>query len=133
MSPWIVGFVAFYLYPMVASLYFSFTHYDILSTPRWVGLANYRFMFTSDPQFWLAMRNTIWIIAVSTPLEIAFAVGTAMVLTRPRRGGGIYRTVFFLPTMVPAVAAALGFVFILNPAVPIDHILKLLHAPRPLW
>ena len=52
------GSCAFYVYPMLASLYFSFTHYDLLSEPRWVGLANYRFMFTSDPLFWLAMRNT---------------------------------------------------------------------------
>ena len=52
MSPWIIGFVVFYVYPMLATLYFSFTHYDILSTPKWVGLSNYRFMFTSDPQFW---------------------------------------------------------------------------------
>jgi multiple sugar transport system permease protein len=133
MSPWIIGFLVFYVYPMLASLYFSFTHYDILATPKWVGVSNYRFLFTSDPQFWLSMRNTIWIIAVSTPLEIAFAIGTAAVLARPKRGVGIYRTIFFLPTMVPAVAAALGFLFLLNPAGPIDHLLAFLHAPRPLW
>src|SRR6266496_5920966 len=91
MSPWIVGFSAFWIYPMVSSLYFSFTHYDILSQPKWVGLSNYRFMFTSDPNFWLSMRNTIWIIAVSTPLQVAFAIGTAMVLTRPKRAAGVYR------------------------------------------
>jgi multiple sugar transport system permease protein len=133
LSPWIVGFVVFYLYPMLASLYFSFTHYDIVSTPKWVGLSNYRFMFTSDPNFWLSMRNTVWMILVSTPLQIAFAIGCAMVLTRPRRGLGVYRTIFFLPTMVPVVAAALGFVFILNPAGPINHILHAVHVPQPLW
>jgi multiple sugar transport system permease protein len=133
MSPWIVGFAVFYVYPMMASLYFSFTHYDILSTPRWVGFSNYRFMFTNDPNFWLSMRNTLWIIAVSVPLQVAFGVGTAAVLTRPRRGVGVYRTIFFLPTMVPAVAAALGFLFLLNPAGPIDHLLRLVHAPQILW
>ena len=69
MSPWIIGFVAFYVYPMLASLYFSFTRYDILSAPRWAGLANYRFMFTNDPNFWLSLRNTVWMIVVSTMLK----------------------------------------------------------------
>jgi multiple sugar transport system permease protein len=133
MSPWIIGFIAFYVYPMLASLYFSFTHYDILSQPKWVGLSNYKFMFTSDPQFWQAMRNTLWMIVVAVPLQVAFAIGTAMVLTRPKRGTGIYRTIFFLPTMVPVVAATLGFVFLLNPSGPLDHILSFFHVPRPLW
>jgi len=133
MSPWIIGFVVFYVYPMLATLYFSFTHYDILSQPKWVGLSNYKFMFTSDPQFWQAMRNTLWMIIVAVPLQVAFAIGTAMVLTRPKRGKGIYRTVFFLPTMVPVVAATLGFVFLLNPAGPLDQVLGFLHVPKPLW
>jgi len=133
MSPWIAGFLAFYLYPMLATLYYSFTHYDILSPPRWVGFSNYTFMFAHDPQFWLAMRNTIWMILVATPIQVVFAIGCAMVLTRPKRGVGIYRTIFFLPTMVPVVAATLGFVFLLNPQGPLDQLLKFLHVPRPLW
>jgi multiple sugar transport system permease protein len=86
MSPWIIGFSVFYVYPMAASLYFSFTHYDILSDPKWVGLDNYRFMFTGDAQFWPAVRNTMWIIAFLVPLQVVFAVGAATVLTsaRPR-------------------------------------------------
>jgi len=133
MSPWLIGFIAFYVYPMISSLYFSFTQYNIIQPPKLVGLSNYTFMFTKDPQFWQAMRNTIWMILVSVPIQIAFAIGCAMVLTRPKRGSGVYRTIFFLPTMVPVVAATLGFVFILNPGGPIDHILKLLHVPQPLW
>jgi len=133
LSPWIVGFLAFYLYPMLASLYFSFTHYDILSAPKWVGLSNYKFMFTNDPNFWIAVRNTVWMILVSIPIQVAFAIGTAWVLTRPKRGVGVYRTIFFLPTMVPVVAATLGFAFMLNPAGPINQVLKFLHIPQPLW
>jgi multiple sugar transport system permease protein len=133
MSPWIVGFLAFYLYPMLASLYFSFTHYDILQAPKWVGFSNYSFMFTQDPNFWTAVKNTVWMIVVSTPLQIAFAIGCAVVLTRPKRGLGVYRTIFFLPTMVPVVAATLGFAFLLNPFGPINQVLKFLHVPQPLW
>jgi len=120
---------------MFASLYYSFTNYDLLSAPRFVGLENYTFMFTKDPQFWQAMRNTLWIIAVGLPLEISFAMLTAILLTRPRRGHRVYRTVYFLPTLAPPVAAALAFVFILNPSFgPVNQILKGLGVDHPpLW
>jgi multiple sugar transport system permease protein len=121
------------VYPMAASLYFSFTHYDILSEPTWVGLDNYRFMFSSDGQFWPSVRNTMWIIVFLVPLQVLFAVGSAIVLTRVKRGLSIYRTIFFLPTMVPLVAAAVAWVFLLNPAGPVNRILGFLHLPEPLW
>src|SRR6266540_804323 len=133
MAPWIIGFCAFYLYPMASSLYFSFTRYSIFEQPKWVGLNNYRFMFTSDPLFWVSVKNTLWLIAFLVPLEVIFAIAAATVLTRVKRGLPFYRTVFFLPTMVPLVAVALGFVYLLNPAGPINRILGLLHLPQPLW
>jgi multiple sugar transport system permease protein len=134
MSPWIVGFVLFLLYPMLSSLYFSFTKYDLLSTPRWAGLFNYRFMFTRDPVFWQALKNTLWIIAVGVPTRIVFSIFTAALLTKRSRSVGVYRTVFFLPSMAPAVAATLGFVYLLNPATgPVNRILGSLHLPQPLW
>jgi multiple sugar transport system permease protein len=135
MSPWIVGFTVLILYPMIASLYYSFTHYDLLSTPHWIGLANYRFMFTKDPFFWLSVRNTIWIIVVGVPLQIAFAIATATLLTRPRKGIKGYRTTYFLPSMAPPVAAALGFVYLFNPAFgPVNQILSRLGVKNPpLW
>lgn len=135
MLPWIIGFLVFILYPMLASLYYSFTRYDLLSDPEIVGLDNYRFMFTKDPNFWQAMRNTLWIIAVGIPLQIVAALGTAMLLTRPRRGLKIYRTLFFLPTMAPPVAAALAFFFIFNPEIgPINQGLRAIGVDDPpLW
>jgi multiple sugar transport system permease protein len=133
MSPWIIGFCAFFVYPVVSSLYFSFTKYDILTDPVWVGLDNYRFMFTSDGRFWTAVYNTAWIVAVIVPLQVAFGIATATVLIRVKSGLGFYRTVFFLPTMVPLVAAALGFVYLLNPGGPVNAVLGFLHLPEPLW
>jgi multiple sugar transport system permease protein len=133
MSPWIIGFCAFFVYPVVSSLYFSFTKYDILTDPIWVGLDNYRFMFTSDGRFWTAVYNTAWIVAVIVPLQVAFGITTATVLIRVKQGLGFYRTVFFLPTMVPLVAAALGFVYLLNPGGPVNAVLGFLHLPEPLW
>jgi len=134
MSPWIIGFLWLYVYPMLASLYFSFTKYDGLTgSPRWTGLSNYRFMFTQDPFFWQSLRNTLWIVAVGVPLTILLGVGTAYVLTKPRRGRSFYRLAFFVPTMVPAVAASIAFLFLLNPGGPIDTVLRFFHVPSPLW
>jgi multiple sugar transport system permease protein len=135
MSPWLTGFFIFTLYPIVASLYFSFTRYAILSSPVWNGLENYRFMFTKDPFFWTAIRNTIWIIVFGLPLRIVFAILTATLLVRPRRGVKVYRTFFFLPTLVPAVAASLAFVFLFNPTIgPINQFLSFLGWDNtPLW
>jgi multiple sugar transport system permease protein len=134
MSPWLVGFSVFFGYPLVMSAYLSFNHYDLLSPPRWVGLANYRYLFTVDPQVWTAVKNTNWITAVAVPLQIVFAFGIALMLARARRGVGVFRTIFYLPALAPPVAATLGFVYILNPATgPVNVILGKLGIHGPLW
>jgi multiple sugar transport system permease protein len=134
MSPWIVGFAVFFGYPLVMSAYLSFTHYDLLSPPRWIGLANYRYLLTQDPQLWPAVKNTLYIIIVGVPLQVLFAFGIAELLTRARWGLGFFRTVFYLPALAPPVAAVLGFVFILNPATgPVNTILAKLGIQGPLW
>jgi multiple sugar transport system permease protein len=133
MSPWL-GFSVFFGYPLVMSAYLSFNHYDLLSPPRWVGLANYRYMFTVDPQVWTAIKNTLWLIAVLVPLQVLFAFGIALMLARARTGVGVFRTIFYLPALAPPVAATLGFVYILNPATgPVNTILSHLGIQGPLW
>src|SRR5205823_14454881 len=67
MSPWIVGFSVFFGYPLVTSAYLSFTHYDLLSSPRWIGLSNYRYLLGTDQQIWPAVYNTLWMIVVAVP------------------------------------------------------------------
>jgi multiple sugar transport system permease protein len=134
MSPWLVGFTVFFGYPLVSSAYLSLTHYDLLSSPRWVGLANYRFLFEQDQQVWPAVRNTLWLMAIAVPLQVLFAFGVALMLTRARRGVGLFRTVFYLPALAPPVAATLGFVYLLNPATgPVNVILSHLGIEGPLW
>ena len=123
MSPWIIGFSVFIVYPMVSSLYFSFTHYDLLGSPQWVGFANYKYMFTEDILFWKAIKNTVWFIIVAVPLQITFAIATATLLTKPRKGIKVYRTVYFLPAIAPIVAGSLAFLFLFNPAYgPINRV-----------
>jgi multiple sugar transport system permease protein len=135
MSPWIVGFSVFFGYPLVMSAYLSFNHYDLLSSPRWVGLANYRYMFNTDPQFWTSVKNTvIWMVAIAVPLQVAFAFGIALLVARAKTGAGFFRTVFYLPALAPPVAATLGFVYILNPATgPVNTLLGHIGIQGPLW
>jgi len=134
MSPWIVGFTAFFGYPLVMNAYLSFTHYDLLSSPRWIGFENYKFMFSKDPQVWTAIKNTLWVIAIMVPLQVIFAFGIALLLARVRSGAGFFRTVFYLPALAPPVAATLGFVFILNPGTgPVNIILGHVGINGPLW
>jgi multiple sugar transport system permease protein len=134
MSPWLVGFGVFVAYPLIATVYFSFTHYDLLSPARWIGFANYEYMFTEDRQIWQSVRNTLWLVVIAVPLKVMFAFGVALMLTRARRGIGFFRAVFYLPALAPPVAATLGFVYLLNPATgPVNAVLGLVGIEGPLW
>jgi multiple sugar transport system permease protein len=134
LAPWAIGFGVFFAYPLVASIYYSFTHYDLLSSPRWLGLRNYEYLFNSDPQIWTAVRNTLWLIAVMVPAQVLFALGVSTLLARARRGSGVLRTIFYLPALAPIVASTLGFVYLFNPATgPVNTILSLFGIEGPLW
>ncbi len=134
MAPWAIGFTVFFGYPLVMNAYLSFTHYDLLSPPRWVGTANYKFMFSQDPLLWQAVRNTAWFIAIAVPLQVLSAFCIALVLARARSGVGVFRTIFYLPALAPPVAATLGFVYILNPATgPVNALLGKVGISGPLW
>jgi multiple sugar transport system permease protein len=134
MSPWLVGFSVFVGYPLIATVYFSFTHYDLLSPARWIGLANYEYMFSEDRQIWHSVRNTLWLVVITVPLKVMFAFGVALMLTRARRGIGFFRAVFYLPALAPPVAATLGFVYLLNPATgPVNAALGVVGIEGPLW
>jgi len=134
MSPWLVGFSVFFGYPLAMSAYLSFNHYDLLSPPRWVGLANYHYLFHVDPQLHAAVRNTLWLIVFAVPLQVLFAFGIALMVARARAGAGIFRTIFYLPALAPPVAATLGFVYILNPATgPVNTLLSKVGVQGPLW
>jgi multiple sugar transport system permease protein len=135
MSPWIVGFSVWFGYPLAMSVYLSFTHYDLLNPPRWVGLANYKYLFSGDdPTVKPAITNTLWFIAVAVPLQVLSAFGIALMLARARQGAGFFRTVFYLPALAPPVAATLGFVYLLNPETgPLNIVLGHLGVKGPLW
>lgn len=99
-SPWLIGFLGFILGPMLASLYFSFTDYNLLSAPTWVGLDNYINMFTNDPRFISALKVTFIFVFTSVPLKLAFALFVAMLFNTKRKGVGLYRTIFYIPSIL---------------------------------
>jgi multiple sugar transport system permease protein len=133
MSPWLVGFAALFVYPLATSLYLSFTRYSVLEAPVWIGLDNYRHML-DDPLLWTAMGNTLWMMAVAVPSNVVFALTAALVLVRARTGAGILRTIFYLPSAVPAAASALAFAYLLNPGTgPVDAAIRAIGLPTPLW
>jgi multiple sugar transport system permease protein len=133
-SPWIVGFVVFTAFPFVSSLYFSFTSYDVISSPEWVGLENYERLFTRDRLFPLSLRNTFVYTLLYVPLHLATALGVALLLNEARHLKGIYRTAYYLPSMTPAIATAYLWVSLLNPNDGlVNRTLRALSLPAPNW
>ena len=112
-TPWMLGFVIFVGGPMVFSLIMSFTHYDVINPARWAGLANYREMF-SDPLFYKSLYNTAF-MAIGVPLGIFVGLCLALLLDAKVRGLSTYRTLFYLPAIVPAVAASILWLWVFHP------------------
>ena len=101
---------------------------------RWVGTANYRYLFHDDPLVWPAVKNTLWIIGIGVPLQVLAAFGIALMVARARSGIGFFRTIFYLPALAPPVVATLAFVYLLNPATgPVNIALSHLGINGPLW
>lgn len=116
LSPWIIGFFAFTLGPMIASLFFSFTEYNVLSPARWVGGKNYAEL-ASDEQNLLAKSflNVLYLGGIGVPLGLVTGLAIALLLNNAVRGIRFYRTAFYLPSIVPAIASIVLWVFIMNP------------------
>jgi multiple sugar transport system permease protein len=99
-SPWLIGFFLITIIPVLASLYFSFTEYDLLSAPIYNGIKNYVEMLTKDQTFWKSLKVTLYFVFTSVPLRLAFALFVAMLLTVKTRMSGIYRTIFYIPSII---------------------------------
>ncbi len=113
-SPWIIGFLALQLYPLILSFIYSFTDFTMLKAPSFVGLENYIRMFTNDRHYLSSLKQTILYVLMALPLKLAFALMVAVVLNWKLRGIGFYRTVFYLPSIFGgsvAVSILWRFVF----------------------
>jgi multiple sugar transport system permease protein len=113
--PWIIGILAFVAYPTLASFYFSFTKYNILQPPRFIGLQNYVHMFTADPRLRVSVGNSIYYTLTSVPLGMLSSLALALLLNARVRAIGVFRTIYYMPSLVPPVAATLLWKIILEP------------------
>jgi multiple sugar transport system permease protein len=113
-SPWIIGFVLWTVFPILSSLYFSFTRYDLLTPPRFIGFLNYTNLIT-DRDFHLVVRNTLWWVLLSSPLGVLSAFLMACLLNTRITGRSAFRSIFFFPSIVPIIVVATVWAFLLNP------------------
>lgn len=134
LAPALLGLVIFFAYPLAANIYYSFTRYNLLSAPEWAGFANYEFLFTKDTRVGAAALNTLWFVVILVPVRILFSLGIAGLLVRAKQASGIWRTIFYLPALVPPVASVVAFVFLFNPGNgPVNLVLSWLGIKGPLW
>lgn len=132
--PWLIGLTVFWIGPILASAYFSVLDYDVLSPPKFVGLANFVRAFTGDKQFWPSLARTFTYSIAVVPLGLIGSLLLALLLNQAYKGTNIFRTLYFLPHLIPAVALALLWVWLLNPQVgPINIALGWLGIDGPGW
>ncbi|MYC94217.1 MAG: sugar ABC transporter permease [Caldilineaceae bacterium SB0661_bin_32] len=131
--PAVLGLLFFRLGPVFASFYLSFTKYEIITAPRWIGFANYTKLL--NDALWLrSIEVTLWYVSLFVPLSLTFAYTIALLMSRDVRGITSYRTLWYLPSVVPVVASATIWRWGLNPEFgPINYPLKVLGLPAPRW
>lgn len=133
-SPWLIGLLLFVLGPMVASLIVSFTRWDLLSPATFIGLQNYEKMFTRDPLFWQSLKVTAIYTCVYVPMELAGGLVLALLLNQRLRFVGVFRTIYYLPSVLPGVAFVVLWIWILHPDVGLlNTLLSLVGIQGPRW
>jgi multiple sugar transport system permease protein len=134
LSPWAVGLIIFFLGPIFASAYYGFTEYDVLSPPRFIGLANYAKAFSGDELFWPSLGRTFRYSIVVVPVGVVGSLILALLLNQKVKGTNLFRTFFFLPSLTPAVALALLWKWLFHPVLgPINLFLGLFGIQGPAW
>jgi multiple sugar transport system permease protein len=132
-APWIIGFLAFTVYPIFYSLYLSFTSYSGFGDAVPVGLKNYAYM-ARDPLFWKSLFNTFYYTGLAVPIGVVVAIVLALMMNQNVREVAFYRAVFYLPSIIPLFALAFVFIVLLNPGYGlVDYVLGLLHIPAVNW
>jgi multiple sugar transport system permease protein len=132
-SPWLIGFVVFFLYPLVSSLYYSFTRFEIGGRPFWIGLENYARMF-ADPLYLKTIRTTFIFALICVPGISLLALGLALILAQGLKAINAFRTIYFMPSVMPMVAISLTWFYVLRPETgPLAGLLAALGIQAPRW
>ena len=133
-SPWLIGFLVFTLWPFLRSFYLSFCNYNIVQPPKFIGLANYQMMLFNDELFYKSLWVTLRYALVAVPLTLFVGVALALLLNLNVKGIAVFRTIFYLPSIVPTVAMTSIFMWILNPQVGmVNRMLALAGVTGPAW
>ncbi len=133
-SPWLIGFVLFYLGPIIASFYFSLTEWDLLTSPQFVGMDNYVRLFTRDTLALKSFKVTLVYTLVYVPLDMIFGLSLALLLNQKLRGIGVFRTVYYLPSVLSGVAYVVMWMWMFNPQYGlINTLLKYAGIQGPRW
>ena len=133
-SPFIIGFLAFTLIPILASLYLSFTNYNLFAPPKWIGFDNYIKMFTADPRYWQSLKVTLIYVAAGVPLRLAFALLIALMLNTASKAVGLYRSLFYLPSLIGgSVAVAIMWRNVFGDLGIVNILLDTLGIPVVKW
>ena len=133
LSPWLIGFVVFMLYPMAASLFYSFSDFQGIPSSQVTWFANYAAIFT-DPRFWKSLLNTGFLVVISVPLSLLISFFCAILLNLKVKGQSIYRVIYFLPSIVPTIASTMLWIWILKPDNGIlSTVLNWFHLESPNW
>ena len=132
--PSICGFLLFIAYPLLFSSYYAFTDWNGLTDPNWVGLHNFQYLFSKDPAFWPSLRATAYFGLLSVPLTLLFGLLLALLLNRNLPGVKLFRTLMYLPVVLPAIAVLTLWKYIYDPLFGIANSLLLaLHLPTSMW
>ena len=132
-SPWILGLVIIYGGPILTSLWWSFTNYRVMNPPQWIGLSNY-IELANDPVIHTSVSNSLVYAAMAIPAQVIGGIGLALLLNTKIRGRAFYRSVYYFPVLVPAVASAVVWRWVLDPQLGLaNHLLRSLGLPTPGW
>lgn len=130
--PWILGLIIFWGGPIIVSFYYSFTNYEVIGAPKWIGIDNYIYAFTKDDLFWSSLGRTFLFTGLYVPATIIGALLLAILLNQKLYGTTIYRTIFFVPHLLPAVAIAVVWIYLLAPRLgPVNAFLRDLGVDDP--
>jgi multiple sugar transport system permease protein len=133
-SPWVIGFLIFGLYPIIVSFYYSLCQYDVLRIPQFIGLRNYKNLLFDDNYFWISIWNTLYYTILRVPLSIAGSLLLAVLVNNAVKGVKIFRTIYFIPSIVTGVVLSVLWLWMLNPQYGlINSFLAYLGIQGPLW
>ncbi|MDX1991168.1 MAG: sugar ABC transporter permease [bacterium] len=131
--PWVIGFALFTAIPMVFSFYTSFTNYNLIRSPQWVGTRHYENIFTNDPYFWKSLENTFWMVGIRVPIVMTLALAIAILLNTKIPYERVFRTIVYLPNVLAGAAAVYLWQWILSPTGLLNQALEGVGIDGPSW